>query len=149
ELIKGTFYRQTMFAEFELKTHEAAEKGEALTGDSMSKIYLDLLKRYSGDVPGNTGAKVKIDDVYAMEWAYIPHFYRDFYVYQYATSISAAAYFAQGIEKDPKMRDRYLEVLKAGGSDYPVAILKRAGLDMTSPAPYRALVARMNGIVDQ
>jgi oligoendopeptidase F len=146
ELIRGTFYRQTMFAEFELKTHEAAERGEPLTGEVFDRMYLDLLKRYFGDAQG----VVKIDDAYASEWAYIPHFYNDFYVYQYATSIAAAAYFAKGIESgDPKARDNYLNVLKAGGSDYPTDILKRAGLDLASPAPYRALVARTAAIIDQ
>lgn len=146
ELIRGTFYRQTMFAEFELKTHEAAEKGEPLTGAVFDRIYLDLLKRYFGDAQG----VVKIDDAYASEWAYIPHFYNDFYVYQYSTSIAAAAYFAGGIENGgAKARETYLNVLKAGGSDYPTEILKRAGLDLASPAPYRALVARTAAIVDQ
>jgi oligoendopeptidase F len=146
ELIRTTFFRQTMFAEFELKVHEAAERGEALTGDSLTKIYLDLLKRYHGDAQG----VVKIDDIYGAEWAYIPHFYRDFYVYQYATCLSAAAYFSHGIEGgDTKLRDTYLGVLKAGGSDYPYDLLKKAGLDMASPAPYQAIVARMNTLLDQ
>ncbi len=146
ETIRTTFFRQAMFAEFELKAHEAAERGEALTGDSLTKIYLDLLKQYHGDAEG----AVKIDDLYGMEWAYIPHFYRDFYVYQYATCLAAAAYFSHAIEGgDTKMRDTYLGVLKAGGSDYPYDILKKAGLDMASPAPYRALVARMSTLLDQ
>lgn len=146
ELIRGTFYRQTMFAEFELKTHEAAEKGEPLTGEVFDKIYLDLLKRYFGDAQG----VVKIDDTYASEWAYIPHFYNDFYVYQYSTSIAAAAFFAKQVQSGgAKGRDTYLNVLKAGGSDYPTEILKRAGLDLSDPAPYRALVTRTAAIVDQ
>jgi oligoendopeptidase F len=146
ETIRTTFFRQTMFAEFELKAHEAAEKGEALSGDSLTRIYLDLLKRYHGDAEG----AVKIDDLYGIEWAYIPHFYTDFYVYQYATCLSAAAYFSHGIESgDTKLRNTYLDVLKAGGSDYPYDILKRAGLDMASPAPYQAIVARMNMLLDQ
>ena len=146
ELIRGTFYRQTMFAEFELKTHEAVERGEPLTGETLDKIYLDLLKRYFGDAQG----VVKIDDAYASEWAYIPHFYNDFYVYQYSTSIAAAAFFSKNLTSgDPKARDTYLNVLKAGGSDYPTDILKRAGLDLAAPAPYRALVARTAAIIDQ
>jgi oligoendopeptidase F len=146
ELIRGTFYRQTMFAEFELKTHEAAERGEPLTGEVFDKIYLDLLKRYFGDAEG----VVKIDDAYASEWAYIPHFYNDFYVYQYSTSIAAAAYFSKSIATGgAKARDNYLNVLKAGGSDYPTEILKRAGLDLSDPAPYRALVMRTAAIIDQ
>ncbi len=93
---------------------------------------------------------MRIDDAYGIEWAYIPHFYNDFYVYQYATSISAAAYFATGIEHgDTALRERYFDMLKAGGSDDPATIVKRAGPDLATPAPYRALVARMNGLLDQ
>lgn len=143
EQIRGTFYRQTMFAEFELKAHDLAEAGEGLSGSKFSEIYLDLLKRYHGP-------KVLIEADYGNEWAYIPHFYNSFYVYQYATCVSAASYFARAIlAGGPKERDNYLSVLKAGGSDYPVEILKRAGLDMTTPAPYQALVATMKDTLDQ
>ncbi|GIL41310.1 oligoendopeptidase F [Rhodospirillales bacterium TMPK1] len=146
ESLRGTFFRQTMFAEFELKTHEAIERGEALSGDKLSAIYLDLLKRYHGDREG----VMKIDDLYGVEWAFIPHFYRAYYVYQYATSISAAAWFAEQIQtKGDAGRDNYLAVLKAGGSDHPVAILQKAGLDMTKPEPYQALVRRMDRIMDE
>jgi oligoendopeptidase F len=146
ETIRGTFFRQTMFAEFELQAHEAAERGEALTGDALTRIYLALLKRYHGDAQG----VVRIDDAYGLEWAYIPHFYDDFYVYQYAASVAAAAYFSHAIGGgDTKTRDVYLGVLKSGGSDYPYDVLKRAGLDMASPAPYRAVIARMDGILDR
>jgi len=106
-------------------------------------MYLQLLKDYHGDA-------VIIDAPYALEWAYVPHFYYNFYVYQYATSIAASAYFSERtIGGDPKEVENYLNVLRAGGSDYPVEILKRAGLDMTSPAPYRALVAKFNRALDQ
>ncbi len=143
EQIRGTFYRQTMFAEFELKAHDLAEAGEGLSGERFTAVYLDLLKTYHGP-------KVGIDPVYGNEWAYIPHFYNSFYVYQYATCVSAASYFARQIlAGGPKERDNYLSVLKSGGSDYPVAILKRAGLDMASPAPYQALVATMKDTLDQ
>jgi oligoendopeptidase F len=146
ETIRTTFFRQAMFAEFELKAHEAGEAKEALTGESFTSIYLGLLKRYYGDAQG----VVKIDDLYGVEWAYIPHFYNDFYVYQYATSLAAAAYFSHAIAAgDTKVRDTYLGVLKSGGSDYPYDILKKAGLDMASPAPYQALVARLNMLLDQ
>jgi oligoendopeptidase F len=146
ESLRGTFFRQTMFAEFELKTHEAVERGEPLSGDKLSAIYLDLLKRYHGDAEG----VMKIDPAYGVEWAFIPHFYRAYYVYQYATSISAAAWFVEQIQtKGEPARDNYLAVLKAGGSDYPVKILQKAGLDMTKPEPYQALVRRMNAIMDQ
>ena len=143
ELLRITFYRQAMFGEFELAIHEAAEKGEALSGAKLTSIYLDTLKAYHGNA-------VAIDPVYGLEWAYPPHFYEDFYVYQYATSIAASAFFADAILSGaPGARDRYLGVLRAGGSDYPVEILRRAGLDMTTPAPYRALVAKMARTLDQ
>jgi oligoendopeptidase F len=143
ELLRGTFYRQAMFAEFELQIHEAVEKGDALSGEGMNAMYLALLKKYHGP-------KVVIDEVVASEWAYVPHFYYDFYVYQYATSIAASAYFYGQVKTGgAKARDNYLGVLRAGGSDYPVAVLQKAGLDMTSPAPYRALVERFSRTLDQ
>jgi oligoendopeptidase F len=146
ELLRGTFFRQALFAEFELKTHEAVEKDQPLTGEDLTKMYLELLRRYYGDAQG----VMKIEDLYGAEWAYIPHFYTDYYVYQYATSISAAAYFAEGIEKgDTALRGRYLDMLKAGGSDDAYQVVKKAGLDMASPAPYRALVARMDRLVGE
>jgi oligoendopeptidase F len=143
ELFRATFYRQAMFAEFELAIHRAVETGGALSGEGMNAMYLDLLKKYHGP-------KVTIDPGVASEWAYVPHFYYDFYVYQYATSIAASAYFYEQVSKGgAAARDNYLGVLKAGGSDYPVEVLKKAGLDMTSPAPYRALVARFSQTLDQ
>lgn len=143
ENYRGTFYRQTMFAEFELVAHDKAEAGEGMSGEKFNAIYFDLLKRYHGPNMG-------LDPAYANEWAFIPHFYNSFYVYQYATCIAAATFFAQAILKGgPKERDNYLSVLKAGGSDYPVDILKRAGLDMASPAPYQAVVADFKSVLDQ
>jgi oligoendopeptidase F len=143
ENFRGTFYRQTMFAEFELKAHDLAEAGEGLSGSKFTSTYFDLLRRYHGP-------NMILDPAYGNEWAFIPHFYNSFYVYQYATCIAAATWFAQAILKGgPKERDNYLSVLKAGGSDYPVDILKRAGLDMASPAPYQALVATMKDTLDQ
>jgi len=143
ENYRGTFFRQTMFAEFELKAHDMAEAGEGLSGAKFTSIYGDLLKRYHGPA-------MKFEPSYANEWAFIPHFYNAFYVFQYATCISAATYFAQAILKGgTRERDNYLSVLKAGGSDYPVEILKRAGLDMTTPAPYQALVASFKDTLDQ
>lgn len=143
ENLRGTFFRQTMFAEFELKMHEMAEAGEGISGESLSRAYLDLLKRYHGP-------DFVIDEPYAIEWAYIPHFYRFFYVYQYATSITAGTWFADTILKGGKAeRERYLDVLRAGGSADPVDILKRAGLDMTGPEPYRRLIADFGETIDQ
>ena len=146
EGLRTTFFRQALFAEFELKTHEAVEKDQPLTGEDLSKIYLDLLRRYHGDAQG----VMKIEDLYGSEWEYIPHFYTDYYVFQYATSISAAAFFAEGIEKgDTGLRARYLDMLKSGGSNDPYLVVKKAGLDMATPAPYRALVARMARLTDE
>jgi len=146
ELIRTTFYRQTMFAEFQLALHEAVEKGDSLTGAKMTDMYCGLLKKYYGDAEGVT----KIDPAYCVEWAFIPHFYYGFYVYQYATSMAGAAQFSNAIETEgAPARDRFIAMLKAGGSDYPYTLYKKAGLDMASPAPYQALVARMNKIMDE
>ncbi len=146
ELLRTTFFRQAMFAEFELAAHEAVERGESVTGESLSKLYLGILKRYCGD--GENG--MKIDDLFGVEWADIPHFYNDFYVYQYATSIAAAAFFADGIEHgDPEFRDRYLDMLKAGYADDPYLVVKQAGLDMATPGPYQALIKRMDRLMDE
>lgn len=146
EMLRGTFFRQAMFSEFEVLAHEAVENGRPLTGAGLSRIYLDLLRRYMGEAEG----VMTIDDLYGVEWAYVPHFYNDFYVYQYATSISAAAYFTEAIEKgDEEVRRRFIDMLKAGGSDDPYLIVKRAGPDLASPEPYRALVRRMDRLLDQ
>lgn len=143
EAMRGTFFRQAMFAEFELAAHDLAEKGEPLSGERFSALYLDLLKRYHGP-------NVTIDPAYAIEWAFIPHFYNSFYVYQYATSIAAATAFAQSVLKDgAPARTRYLGALSAGGADYPVPVLKAAGVDMATPAPYRALVATFKATLDE
>jgi oligoendopeptidase F len=141
ELLRTTFYRQAMFAEFELAIHRAAETGEALSGRKLTEMYGAILGAYYGPVA--------IDPVYALEWAYPEHFYFNFYVWQYATSISAAVYFSDRLLGGGAAdRAAYLGVLEAGGSDYPVEILKRAGLDMTTPAPYRALVAKLGRTLD-
>jgi oligoendopeptidase F len=143
EQFRGTFYRQTMFAEFELRIHDMAEAGEGLSGERFTALYLELLRKYHG-----TG--MQMDPLYAIEWAFIPHFYRNFYVFQYATSISAATFFAQSVlNGGVAERDRYLDALRAGGSDYPAEILRRAGVDMTTPAPYRALIAAFGRTLDE
>lgn len=146
ESIRGTFFRQTMFAEFELAIHEAAEAGKPLTGAIFSQMYDELLKKYHD----HDGGTLLIDEPYNMEWAYIPHFYYDFYVFQYATSISGAAWFAEKfLAGDDKIRDDFINVLKAGGSDYAHNILLKAGLDMTKPDAYQAIVRRMESIMDR
>jgi oligoendopeptidase F len=145
EGLRGTFFRQAMFAEFEREVHARVDKGETMTGDKLTKIYGDILRRYHGEREG----VMKIDDLYAVEWSYIPHFYSNFYVYQYATSIAASSLFAEAILKgEPGARERYLGMLKSGGSDYPYELVKKAGVDLATPAPYEALVARMNRIMD-
>jgi oligoendopeptidase F len=147
ESIRGTFFRQTMFAEFELAIHEAAENGEPLTGPRLTELYSELLKRYHGHDQG----VLTIDEPYAVEWAYIPHFYYDFYVFQYATSITGAAWFAeQFLAGDTTVRDAFIQVLSAGGSDYPHNILRdEAGLDMTQPEAYEPVLRRMNNLMDR
>jgi oligoendopeptidase F len=146
ENLRGTYFRQTMFAEFELATHEAVERGEALTGERLSLMYGELLRRYHGHDQG----VMRIDDAYTVEWAFIPHFYYNFYVYQYATSLAASTQLARAVlAGDTTARDRYLALLKSGGSRYPYDLLKEAGVDLTSPAPYRALEAQMTWAMDE
>lgn len=146
ELMRATFFRQTMFAEFQLALHEEVEQGRALSGKRMSELYCGLLKKYHGDAQG----VMTIDPAYCDEWEFIPHFYYGFYVWQYATSMAGAAAFADAIEHEGQpARDRFIALLKAGGSAYPYDIYKRAGLDMASPDPYKALLARMERTMDQ
>jgi oligoendopeptidase F len=146
ENLRGTFFRQTMFAEYELAIHEAVERGEALSGDRLTEMYGELLRRYHGHAQG----VVEIDDAYAVEWAYIPHFYYEFYVYQYATSVAASALLAERVLADEADAvDDYLDLLRAGGSDYAYELMKRSGVDLATPEPYRALLRRMEGIMDE
>ena len=146
EGMRGTFFRQTMFAEFELALYEAVERGEALSGESISAIYGDILKRYHGHEEG----VVVIDELYTNEWMFVPHFYLNMYVYQYATSQTAGAALYQKIKTEGEAGvDNYKNLLRAGGSDYPYVLLKNAGVDMATPEPYRAAVATMNAIMDE
>jgi oligoendopeptidase F len=146
ESIRGTFFRQVMFAEFELAIHEEIEQGRPLSGARMTEIYCGLLKKYHGEAQG----VMKIDPAYCIEWAFVPHFFYNFYVYQYATSIAGAAEFTDRIvtEGHPAA-ERFLSVLRAGGSDYPYELYTRAGIDLATAAPYQALIARMNRIMDE
>lgn len=144
--IKGTVFRQTQFAEFELRMHEKAERGEPLTGDVLSELYGDILKRYYGHDKG----VCLIDDLYTIEWAYIPHFYYDFYVYQYSTSFTASTALAeQVLSQQEGAVDKYIEFLSSGGSDYPISLLKKAGVDMTTPGPFNKTIEAMNRTMDQ
>jgi oligoendopeptidase F len=150
--LRTTLFRQTLFAEFELRIHEMAEKGEALSGENMSALYLDLLRQYYGDAAN----VCRIDPLFAIEWAYIPHFYYNFYVYSYSTSIVASSSIANGIlaetyAKKPatKARDAYLAMLSSGSSKYPIDLLKMAGVDMTTSAPFNSAISEMNRVMDQ
>jgi oligoendopeptidase F len=144
--LRATFFRQSMFAEFELATHERVEQGEALSGQRFSELYGELLRRYHGHDLG----VMRIDPAYWIEWAFVPHFYYGFYVYQYATSLAAASLFAeQVLTGDDGARERYLDVLRAGGAGYPYELLCQAGVDLATARPYEALIARMNRIMDQ
>jgi len=140
---RTTVFRQTMFAEFEKIIHEAVEKGEALTPQELSKIYYDLNLKYHGD--GMT-----VDKNIEMEWARIPHFYTSFYVYKYATGFSAATSFSKQILDEGKPAvDRYLGFLKSGGSDFSINILKKAGVDMSSPEPIRQAMDVFKSLIEQ
>ncbi len=146
ERIRGAFFRQAMFAEFELATHDAVQRGEALSGTRMTRQFCDLLRKYHGADAG----VMRIDPSVCTEWAFIPHFHRPFYVYQYATSMAAATHFTQQLlTGNPAARDTYVGLLRSGGSRHPVPLLKDAGLDMNSPAPYQALVRHMERLMDE
>ena len=146
ESIRTTFFRQVMFAEFELAIHEEVEQGRPLSGAHLSDIYCGLVKRYYGEAQG----VMKVDPAYCVEWASVPHFYYDFYVWQYATSMAGAAEFTDAILKQgAPARARFLNMLRAGGSDYPYELYKKAGIDMATPGPYQALVARMDRLMDE
>lgn len=143
EQYRGTVYRQTMFAEFEKLIHEKAENGEVLTHENLCGTYYELNKKYYGP-------DMVLDPQIAMEWARIPHFYMNFYVYKYATGFSAATSLAQQILKEGQPAvDRYLGFLKAGDHDYPINILKKAGVDMTTPEPVVQALNQFRDLVDE
>lgn len=140
---RTTVFRQTMFAEFEKIIHERAEQGESLTPQLLSEIYYELNKKYHGD-------DMVVDQDIEMEWARIPHFYNSFYVYKYATGFSAATSFSKQIlEEGQPAVDRYLGFLQSGGSDYSINILKKAGVDMSSPEPIREAMAVFEEVITQ
>ena len=146
EGLRGTFFRQAMFSEFEQKAHAIVDGGEPVTGEQLTRTYGEILRRYHGDAQG----VVKIDPLYEIEWAYIPHFYNAFYVFQYATSIAASSLLADAIlEGRPGARARYLKLISSGASDYPYELVKSAGVDLATRAPYDAVSKRMNRIMDE
>jgi oligoendopeptidase F len=146
ENVKATVFRQSQFAEFELRMHERAEKGEPLTGDALAKLYLDITRKYYGH-----DAKVcVVDDYIAHEWSYITHFFSPFYVYQYATSFTASTALAEKVlARDPQAVQRYRAFLAAGGSKYPIDLLKDAGVDMTASEPLDLTIAKMDRVMDE
>ncbi len=146
EGIKGTVFRQAQFAEFELRMHEMVEKGEPLTGDSLSKLYGEIVKKYYGHDQG----VCIVDDYIAHEWAYIPHFYNSFYVFQYATSFTASSALSEKVlAGEPGATEHYLKFISAGKSKYPIDLLKDAGVDMTTDEPLELTVKKMNRVMDE
>ena len=146
ESIKGTVFRQTQFAEFELRMHEMVEKGEPLTGDSLSKLYSEIVKKYYGHDQG----VCVVDDYIANEWAYIPHFYNSYYVFQYATSFTASSALSEKVLSGaPGATDRYLKFIPSGKSKYPIELLKDAGVDMTTDEPLELTMKKMNRVMDE
>lgn len=143
---KGTLFRQTQFAEYELKIHEITGRGESLTGEKFSDLYYELVKEYYG----HDKDICQVNDYIRMEWAYIPHFYYNYYVYQYATSFTASQALAENIYNGSKSdRDRYIRFLSSGGSDYPVNQLKDAGVDMTKDLPFDLTIQKINSVMDE
>jgi oligoendopeptidase F len=148
--LRTTLFRQTQFAEFELAFHEQAERGEPLTGENLSKRYLELARFYYG----HAQKVCQVDDVLATEWAYVPHFYYNFYVYQYATSMVASTSLARAVREEARAgktarRDAYLKMLSSGSSKYAIDLLKDAGVDMTTSAPFDSAIAEMNATMDE
>jgi oligoendopeptidase F len=146
--IVGTFYTQVLFANFELEAHRLAEQGQPITVDVLREIYGRLLRDYYGDA-------ITPDELYQYTWARIPHFYNSpYYVYQYATCFASSAQLYKamntGTEADRAVvTRRYLNLLKSGGSDYPMALLKTAGVDLMQRATVQAVVDQMNELVTQ
>jgi oligoendopeptidase F len=146
ENIKATVFRQTQFAEFELRMHEMAWRGEAITGEALAGLYTEVTKRYYGHDAG----VLVVDDYVTHEWSYIPHFYTDFYVFQYATSFTAAETLAARVlAGDQDTTARYLVFLGSGGSKYPIDLLREAGVDMTTDEPLEVTMRTMNRIMDE
>ncbi len=148
--IKNTFYGQVMFAAYELEAHRMVERGEAITSESLGKLYFGLLQEFFGD-------SMTLDDTYRNSWTRIPHFYRSpYYVYQYATCFASSAKLFHAITDPNASRkarkaavERYLELLRSGSSDYPMELLKKAGVDLSEPATVQAVIDQMSDLVDR
>ena len=145
DMFRGSFFRQASFADFEMQAHAMVESGSGLTKESLNKLYADVYKTYYGDA-------VNVDPLNASEWSRIPHFLRNdnFYVYQYATSFAAATALAKMIlEEGEPARQRFLTMLKSGSNDYPIELLKKAGVDMTTPQPVYDTLTVFEGLVSE
>lgn len=143
EQFRATLYRQTMFAEFELKVSELTAQGVGVTADALCDIYRDLNTTYYGNA-------ITVDDNIALEWARIPHFYYHFYVYQYATGFAAAIALSQRIlNEGPTAREEYLNFLKGGSSKPPIELLRGAGVDMMSTEPITHALAQFDSMIDE
>ncbi|KMT21413.1 oligoendopeptidase F [Clostridium cylindrosporum] len=142
ESIRTTFFRQGMFAEFEMLSHGEADKDEALNGEELSKIWIDLYKKYYGNV-------CVIDKDISSEWARIPHFFDSFYVYKYATGLSAGISMAKSILENEENLNKYIEFLKSGGSDYSIELLKKAGVDFTTTKPLDDTLEMFKYLLDE
>ena len=146
--IAGTFYTQVMFADFELQAHRLAEQGQPVTAEGLGEIYFNLLKAYHGDA-------LDYDELSRTTWARIPHFFSTpYYVYQYATCFASSAQLMKqlttGSDADRAAAiDRYLTLLKSGGSDHPMTLLQRAGVDLSKPETVRAVVEQLDRLVTQ
>jgi oligoendopeptidase F len=149
ETLKGTVYRQTQFADFELRIHQLAQQGKPLTGESMAKIYLDITRKYYGHDQGIC----VVDDYIAHEWSAVPHFYSSYYVFQYATSFTAATALSEGVlapgAPGGGATKRYIQFLSSGGSKHPIDLLRDAGVDMTTDQPLELTVKKMNRVMDE
>jgi oligoendopeptidase F len=146
EGIQFTVFRQTQFAEFELRMHEMAANGQPITGDALAGLYFEITKRYYGH---DTGVCV-VDDYIQHEWSFISHFYHEFYVYQYATAFTASEALAARVKSgDADAAKRYLAFLSAGGSKYPIDLLKDAGVDMTTEEPLDLTMRQMSTVMDE
>jgi len=146
EGIKGTVFRQTQFAEYELRVHETVENDQPVTGDFLAKLYDKIVKKYYGHDQGIC----IVDDYVANEWSFIPHFYNDYYVFQYATSFTASSALSEKVlSGDQDATRRYLKFISAGKSKYPIDLLKEAGIDMTTDEPLELTMQKMNRVMDE
>jgi oligoendopeptidase F len=149
ETLKATVFRQTQFADFELRIHQLAQEGKPLTGATIAQVYLDITKKYYGHDQG----VCIVDDYIAHEWSGVPHFYNSYYVFQYATSFTAATALSEGVlatgVRGADATKRYIQFLSSGGSKHPIDLLKDAGVDMTTDQPLEMTVKKMNRVMDE